>query len=337
MTLLVVPGLALIGLAWLDVIRTVLLPSSRGPVSHLLYKAVWRGFRAAPARVRPRATQFAGPASIAGTTIAWLLMLWIGAALIYWPFLDSIAFSPDVRFGDRGPVEALYISGVALTTLGMGDAVPETDALRLLTVALAASGLGLFTATISFLPAIYTLVSELRGSALAATDLAAGRAEGAAEVAIHGGVSVIDDLRRDIASMREHLVRFPVLYYFHPPVEESPLALARTTAGLVVTLRWGIRAGAVPYAARWGELLERALRRLLDELDSHQDARSEPAAHGRSCAVEAARAAVAAIDPSLAAGGPVPGEAREFLAEVDRVLGGMAHKHGYDYVPPLAA
>ncbi len=83
-------------------------------------------------------------------------------------------------------------------------------------------------------------------------------------------------------------------------------------------------------------MLERALRRLLDELDSHQDARSEPAAHGRSSAVEAARAAVAAIDPSLAAGGPVPGEAREFLAEVDRVLGGMAHKHGYDYAPPLA-
>ncbi len=337
MTLLVVPGIALIALAWLDVIRTVLLPSSRGPVSHALYKLIWRGFRAAPARVRPRVTQFAGPASIAGTTLIWLLMLWIGAALIYWPFLDEIAFSPDVRFGDRGPVEALYISGVALTTLGMGDAVPETDALRLLTIALAASGLGLFTATISFLPAIYTLVSELRGSALAATDLAAGRADGAAEVAIHGGVSVIDDLRRDIASMREHLVRFPVLYYFHPPVEESPIALARTTAGLVVTLRWGIEAGTVPYAARWGELLERALRRLLDELDTHQDARSDLGTHEPSSAVEAARAAVARIDPELAAGGPVPAEALELLAEVDRVLGGMAFKHGYDYRSPLAS
>jgi hypothetical protein len=58
--------------------------------------------------------------------------------------------------------------------------VGQTTSVRLLTGVEAAAGLGVLTATLGYLPAIYTLVSELRTANQAVADLGAGTAEGAA-------------------------------------------------------------------------------------------------------------------------------------------------------------
>ena len=102
MRLLILPGVALILLVWLDVVRTVLLPSSRGPVSYAVYRTLWRLVRSGgDGPVRRRATQFVGPGSVALTIVLWLGLLWVGFALIYWALIDDVTFSPDIRFGEK--------------------------------------------------------------------------------------------------------------------------------------------------------------------------------------------------------------------------------------------
>ena len=339
MDLLLVPAVAILGLAAFDIVRTVLLPSSRGPLSALVYRMAFRLPALAPAKVRRRTRQFAGPAAIAGSIVMWLVLVWLGFGLVYWSQAEDLSASPGTSFGEIGPGDALYLSGTTLTTLGFGDLGGGTTTIRLVTVLQAASGLGLFTATISYLPAIYTLVSQLRGAALSAADLRTGDPDGAAEVAAAGDVSIVEAVRRDVVAVREHLVRFPVLYYFHPPVEESPLVLVRNAAGLCATLRWGVDHDRVPHARHLGAVMQESLRRLLDELESHLPDPPTPPADAPSVPgrLLGLRAALEAIDPELSARAAVPAEADAFFARVDAVLDGVARMHDYETRPVLVA
>lgn len=61
----------------------------------------------------------------------WLVAVWLRFALIYLPSIEAFAYAPSVRFGERDLVDALYVSGVSLTTVGFGDVVAASDALRL--------------------------------------------------------------------------------------------------------------------------------------------------------------------------------------------------------------
>ncbi len=339
MDLLLVPAVAIIGLVAYDVIRTVLLPSSRGPVSALVYRMAFRLPALAPAKVRRRTRQFAGPAAIAGSIVLWLVLVWFGFGLVYWSQAEDLSASPGTNFGEAGLGDALYLSGATLTTLGFGDLGGGTTPMRLLTVLQAACGLGLFTATISYLPAIYTLVSELRGAALSAADLRTGDPDGAAEVVATADVSIVEAIRRDVVAVREHLVRFPVLYYFHPPVEESPLVLVRNAAGLCAALRWGVDHDRVPHARHLGSVMQHSLKRLLDELESHLPGEPRPPADAPSVAgrLLGLRAALEAIDPELSARGAPAAEADAFFARVAAVLEGVARMHDYDTRPVLVA
>lgn len=166
-------GVALLVLVALDAFQTVLLPSARGWLNEAWVRLLWSGARILPTGIGRRARSSVGPLSIVATVASWVALLWVGYALIYLPDVDSLGFSSDVRFEGSDWVAALYLSGTVLTTLGLGDVAAQTDGLRLLVVLESAGGLGIFTAALGYLPAIYTVVSELRTSAEAVSDLRA--------------------------------------------------------------------------------------------------------------------------------------------------------------------
>ena len=88
--------------------------------------------------------------------LTWLGGLLLGYALVYLQYVDAgLSYDPSVTFGSRGPVEALYMSGVSLTTVGFGDVVATTDVLRLVTVTEAAGGFAVITGAISYLITVY--------------------------------------------------------------------------------------------------------------------------------------------------------------------------------------
>jgi ion channel len=108
-----------------DVFTTVLHPGSgRGLVRKPLARATWAVFgavaRATDGRRRRSLLSYAGPAQIALTMRAWLLLLLAGWAFVYRPALGRSVLAAS------GPTDlswatALYYSGFTLTTLGTGD------------------------------------------------------------------------------------------------------------------------------------------------------------------------------------------------------------------------
>jgi voltage-gated potassium channel Kch len=323
-------GVVLVVLVGIDVFRTVLMPATSGWAMAAASAGFGRLASAAPATVRAPARQAAGPAAVVAAVVVWLLALLAGFALLYLPHLSDLAYSSGSR--THGLADALYLSGTALTTLGFGDVVGRTPGIRLLTVVEAASGLGVLTATLGYLPAMYTLVSELRTANQSVADLDADAPDGAADLLQSDAALVLDAVRRDVLAARQHLQRFPVLHWFHPPYDESVVALARGATSLWVAGHFADSGGRPLH--KHVEALERAIARLVSDLERHGGAR--PA----STAVDARelfdRARAESPHPDAAAAAVVAPAAVDLLVHVHRVLDAYAERHGYSVLSAAA-
>lgn len=316
-------GILLIFGTAVDVFRTVLLPVSSGSVNRVLSLLLWRSARILPSSLRPPALSLSGPSSLILTTVAWLSMLWLGFALLYLPGVAGLSYSSDARFDAPGLFEALYLSGTALTTLGFGDVVGQSVGVRLLTVLEAAAGIGVLTATLGYLPAIYTLISELRTGNQAVADLGAEEPAGAAELLSADGALVLDEVRRDVIAARQHLLRFPVLHYFHPPYDESVAALCRGATGLWVAGHFADDPDQALH--RHVTALEQALRRLVEQLVPHGGAGAEPDPDSARAHFDQARDA--SQHPEVAGEADVPDASVELLARMESVVNAYAGSH----------
>jgi hypothetical protein len=319
-------GVVLAGAVLLDLFRTVLLPSSSGRVGLLAPRLLRWLVQHLPERVRRPALQVVGPLALVSTVATWLLGLLVAFALVYWPWVDALSYSPDVPFGDTGLVEALYLSGTSLTTLGFGDVVGGTSGLRALTVLQAACGLGVLTAVLGYLPAIYTIVSDLRTANQAVADLGAEDAHGAADLLADEPVTTLEMVRRDVLAARQHLQRFPVLHDFHPPYDESVVALARGGLGLWVASLFAPEQS--PPVRRHGDALRQALLRLAGELEPHGQAVGEPDGDGARALLDRARDAAGRRDGDPDERRVEPGHVRA-VAEISAALDAYARDHDY--------
>ncbi len=69
--------------------------------------------------------------------------------------MSAFHYAAGIPFGDTEFVDAVYASGVSLTSFRFGDVVAATYRLRWATVAEAASGLAPMTAAISFVSSVH--------------------------------------------------------------------------------------------------------------------------------------------------------------------------------------
>jgi len=320
-------GCLLIVLVAFDVFRTVLLPSARGLVDRGWVILLWRVARVLRGTW---ARQAAGPLSIVLTIATWLGLLWLAFALVYLPSVGSFGYSSDVQFQGSDLVAALYLSGTVLTTLGIGDVAAQTDGLRMVVVLQSAAGLALFTAAIGYLPAIYTVISDLRASVEAVSDLQVTTPERAVELLGENAVLTLESVRRDVISARQHLLRFPVLHWFHPPSGQSVLALVEGATLLWVAARLGFSADAHGAVQRHAQALELALRRLIDDAQQHVGGQADEAARERARElVRQARAAVRGVANGQRAVDEPSAEAIDDLARAHAVMRRYAQVHGY--------
>lgn len=327
-----------------DLAVTILHPSMRGPVSHLAERLAWVAIRSlARGSGRRRLLTFGGPAAMAADFVAWVLGLWLGFALIYDPFVSVLGYSSGALSQRGGFLTALYLSGVSLTTVGFGDVVGGTDALRLLTVLEAASGLAVITAALAYVTTVYPRVSLARTAASWATDLNAHTELGAVAFILHGGPATVARMQRDLIEIHQDLQRFPVLYYFHAGQPGESMATLLRAAALVCTyLRWGFATEAVPFAALYGPGLQQTLWRLMDAhaqefpsdrlVDpSFQPLGAEEARDRYECLIDSVRAAAPEALPPV---GSIPPDLVTFLSRVDDFLKEFGRVHGY-VTPPL--
>jgi hypothetical protein len=225
--LFTIAGVGLLLLVAYDVYATVLHASARyGPVGERLNRAVWRLTRAVALRLararRHKLLNAVGPLLLPALIATYIVLLTLAFALIYYPRLAT-QFTHAHPQRDYGFTDALYASGITLTTLGYGDIAPRSTLVRLLSVLEAASGVALISLAITYLITVYTALEHKRAAALSIYHQAGEGADAAGFIAHHfvGGrfYGLRDALRvatRDIQSLLEAHVEHPVIHYFHP-------------------------------------------------------------------------------------------------------------------------
>ena len=177
--------------------------------------------------------------AIAGRTLAFIavIVVWgalvvLGFALLLWPhFPEGFSASGGAAMDGNGHFgDALYLSLVNLTSLGYGDIVPTADALRFLGPIEALIGLGLLTASISWILFLYRVLADYRSlsheiSLLSETERSSGI--GLASVDPPVAARVLADLTSRVLAIRDDLVHSPIAYYFHPrePKHALPVLL----------------------------------------------------------------------------------------------------------------
>jgi hypothetical protein len=221
-------GIALIAIALRDIFDVLFHPLGRGIIARRVVLGVSGLARRLPGG-RGTIGLLAGPLSYAAVVATWAALLAVGWALVFLPQLpDGFTFGPGLDPAEHtGFLDALYISLVNLTSLGYGDISPASPGLKLLGPVETMFGLGLLTASISWLISIYGAISR-RDSLAHEVHLAKEAEERLGEKLADADPELLEALLASFAEQliraRRDLIHFPIVHYFRTEDEERALA-----------------------------------------------------------------------------------------------------------------
>src|SRR5215212_8078974 len=220
-------GFVLLALIIFDIYATVLHSSARyGPVGESLNRSVWRVARAAAFRLaranRHRLLNMVGPLLLPPLIAVYVVLLVFAFALVYYPHIPK-GFTFGVEHLEPGWIDAVYFSGVTLTTVGYGDVVPRLAHLRFIALFEAASGLVVISLAITYMLTVYTALERKRAVAVSLYHQAGQGADVAGFIAHHfvegrfyGLRDALRTVMRDLHGLLESHIDHPVIHYFHP-------------------------------------------------------------------------------------------------------------------------
>jgi voltage-gated potassium channel Kch len=221
-------GVMLIALALRDIFDVLFHPLGRGTIA----RRVVRGM-ATLARQRPGRSGtlglLSGPLSYIAVIATWAALLTVGWALVFLPQLpQGFHFDPGLDPATHsGFLDAVYVSLVNLTSLGYGDISPEASLLRILGPVETFFGLGLLTASISWLLSIYGAISR-RDSLAHEVHLAKEAEDRLGEKLADADPELLETLlagfSEQLIRVRRDLIHFPIVHYFRTEDEERALA-----------------------------------------------------------------------------------------------------------------
>ena len=232
-------GALLVLLILRDVFHTLWHPTRHGGLSKLVMTLAWR--TAARLSTRRQASGLAGPLAMVTVVALWALTVTTGWALVYWPHMPgSFTYSAGLKPAEHsGFVDALYVSLVNLTTLGLGDIAPTTGWLRIVAPMESLVGFALLSATVSWILGIYPALTRRRALALRLSHLS--RSHPPDEALPPASAHLLDGLAADIAGISVDLMQYAESYYFYDGDDRTSLSaqigyaveLARQTASAV--------------------------------------------------------------------------------------------------------
>ncbi len=231
-------GLLAILAVLLDAFQTVILPrrsSGKFRLTRLFFVATWKPWawlakRVSSLRQRETVLSIYGPISLVFLIALWAAFLVLGFGLLFYalhsPFSDPLVMRATLqpeRLRDlrRDFFSDLYVSGTTLFTLGLGDVVPHSRAVRGLIVVESGMGLAFVAVVIGYFPVLYGAFSR-REVNISLLDARAGSPPSAAELvrrhAFEGGPDVmivlLEDWERWAAELLESHISYPLLCYF---------------------------------------------------------------------------------------------------------------------------
>jgi voltage-gated potassium channel Kch len=261
-------GAGLVLLALLDVFGTLFTHTDRRAIGHALIRAIWSICHRLPSR---RALTLAGPISFLVVVGSWAVMLGLGWALIYWPWMPAgfAHVSPPVDGAADFLIatfsDSLYFSLVTLATLGYGDISPSLGWLRVVAPLESLLGFGLLTGSVSWLLSIFPVLSRRRALAYEIHLL-----ENVLSDPDDPGppsplpASLYADLTSRLVAGERDLVTFPVTYYFRE--DDQRFALPAVMGHLLTLAEEARRRHDSPEVHFHGGLLQRAVADFADSI-----------------------------------------------------------------------
>lgn len=246
-------GLLLMSLTIFDVFVTVLHPQAESPFSSRIQTGVWQVMRLVarglPRRSRHRFMGLAVPLMIVGLVATWIVVLLMSYAFIYAAWISEPgAFNAQASLRNLGWPDAIYFSGVTLTTIGYGDLQPVHPLLRTASIAEGFSGIAVLSMSIAYVLELYPVLQRAQVLAVLLNEETAGQVSGMPMLARylrHGNFEALADLLRMVNMELLYLAaahrRLPILHYSHPTeIENSFLRVLLVVRNLVATLRFGL-------------------------------------------------------------------------------------------------
>ncbi len=274
-------GAILVTVSQVDLYFTVLQYQGHGLASRWMHRGLWAAATAIagflPGRQRPRLLAMLGPMMVLMSLALWISLAIVGFAFIYFPhFATNFSLKPGV---EASLLDAIYASGVALSTVGFGDVTPVAPVFQLLTIVESLLGFSILTLSISYILGIYQVVS-LQGEMGASLRDRAGAADDpvrlARSYAAQGAVGVetnLSALHRDLLRYHEGLLRYPVVYYFHSGHEfRSMPYVFGMIGGAAAALRWGLPRCHPLRSSPALEALLRGVRRVVGDISGRFEA-----------------------------------------------------------------
>jgi hypothetical protein len=278
--LMILAGVFLIIVGLLDVFFTVLHYDGFGFLSSRLYRRIFGLVRfltrPLPRRYRALGLSMAAPLMVPVTIAVWILLVTLGYALVYYAGMDGETFfSLPGKNLDPSLLEALYLSGVAVSTLGFGDITPTSSLYQAIVVSEALVGFGILTLAISYIIGVYGVLQRL--GVLAAglhhqaqdTDnpwtILAPHFQDGKPVALE---SHLMELHRGLVEVYEGMRRYPIVYYYHSRRAYRSLPYTfRMMGGMAGALRWGLPTGHLASQTPWLPTLITGLTTLMVYMD----------------------------------------------------------------------
>jgi len=240
-------GVILLALGFWDVFETIVVPRptpSRLRLTRHIVPRTWRLWRAIGERRQGVARDlFLGlyaPAAAVLLLATWILTLVLGYALVLYAIRDQLEPVPQ----DFGSV--LYFAGTSLLTVGYGDMVPAGPLARFVSLAAAATGLGIVALVITFLFSLFgsyqrreILVVQLQARAKAPPS-AVTLLENYARLDLVAELpELFADWERWSAEVLDSHVAYPILPYFRSSHDNvswvSALGAVLDASALVLT------------------------------------------------------------------------------------------------------
>ncbi len=153
-------GLFLIAIGMWETFVAVLYPRAvMGPIATLINR-VFHGFIRTKLFSSSSLVLFSGPLLIVCHAICWATLLLIGFSLLVWPHLGSAIVASGSKPTDTSFSTAVYFAGYSITTLGMGDLIPQTGFTRCVTITAAAVGFSYFTLVLAYIVSVYSTLAR---------------------------------------------------------------------------------------------------------------------------------------------------------------------------------
>lgn len=222
--LFVVLGVALVLFTLRDIFHTLWHPRGLGALARQLFVVMWKLFRA----VRVGSSfELAGPIALMVAAAVWTAGLVTGFALIYLPFMpDAFGVSAQARPLESDLTSSLYVSFVALATLGFGDITPSEGWLQLVAPFEALLGFVLLTAVISWVLQLYPALVHRRALARRLSSMAAaGTVDMLPGAEASVAVQLLEDVRAELATAEMDLAQYAESYYFYEKEPDLSLPL----------------------------------------------------------------------------------------------------------------